>query len=79
MSLFISNSLGSSTNNYTYSANDEKLKDYPFGIIFTESNMGDSKVQPYKYNGKEFDGKCGLNVYDYGGLQHRMRVYNVII
>lgn len=38
---------------------------YPFGMTFTENNMGDSRVQPYKYNGKEFDGERGLNVYDY--------------
>ena len=38
---------------------------YPFGLTFTENNTGDSKAQPYKYNGKEFDGERGLNVYDY--------------
>ncbi|MFV0546257.1 MAG: RHS repeat-associated core domain-containing protein, partial [Bacteroides sp.] len=38
---------------------------YPFGMTFTENNTGDSKVQRYKYNGKEFDGERGLNVYDY--------------
>ncbi|MFV0547041.1 MAG: RHS repeat-associated core domain-containing protein, partial [Bacteroides sp.] len=38
---------------------------YSFGMTFTENNTGDSKVQPYKYNGKEFDGERGLNVYDY--------------
>ncbi|MFV0545958.1 MAG: RHS repeat-associated core domain-containing protein, partial [Bacteroides sp.] len=38
---------------------------YPFGMTFTENNTGDSKAQPYKYNGKEFDGERGLNVYDY--------------
>ncbi|MFV0545597.1 MAG: DUF5675 family protein, partial [Bacteroides sp.] len=38
---------------------------YPFGMTFTEDNTGDSKAQPYKYNGKEFDGERGLNVYDY--------------
>ncbi|NCC11575.1 MAG: RHS repeat-associated core domain-containing protein, partial [Bacteroidia bacterium] len=38
---------------------------YPFGMMFTENNTGDSKAQPYKYNGKEFDGERGLNVYDY--------------
>ena len=38
---------------------------YPFGLTFTENNTGDSKAQPYKYNGNEFDGERGLNVYDY--------------
>ena len=27
-------------------------------------------VQPYKYNGKEFDLMHGLNTYDYGARQH---------
>ena len=27
-------------------------------------------VQPYKYNGKEFDNMHGLNTYDYGARQH---------
>ena len=35
---------------------------YPFGGIFASS----ASVQPYKYNGKEYDGKKGLNWYDYG-------------
>lgn len=35
---------------------------YPFGGIFASTG----NVQPYKYNGKEFDGKKGLNWYDYG-------------
>ncbi|NCC11693.1 MAG: RHS repeat-associated core domain-containing protein, partial [Bacteroidia bacterium] len=38
---------------------------YPFGMTFMDNNTGDSKAQPYKYNGKEFDGERGLNVYDY--------------
>ncbi|MFV0546791.1 MAG: RHS repeat-associated core domain-containing protein, partial [Bacteroides sp.] len=131
MSLDITNSFGSATNNYTYSVDSKKLKVemkfgnqtkttdyvgnmiyengalkrilvdggyiendkyyyyiqdhlgnnrvvaqadgsvlhvshyYPFGMTFTENNTGDSRVQPYKYNGKEFDGERGLNVYDY--------------
>ncbi|MFV0546120.1 MAG: hypothetical protein ACK5ND_08005 [Bacteroides sp.] len=121
-SLSISNSLGSATNNYTYSADGEKLKVemkfggliettdyvgnmisengalkrilvdggyvengkyhfyimdhlgnnrivaqadgsviqtnhyYPFGMTFMEDGTHDAKAQPYKYNGKEFDG-----------------------
>ncbi len=35
---------------------------YPFGGIFASTE----NIQPYKYNGKEFDGKKGLNWYDYG-------------
>ena len=35
---------------------------YPFGGVFASSG----NVQPYKYNGKEYDGKKGLNWYDYG-------------
>ena len=35
---------------------------YPFGGTFASTNT----IQPYKYNGKEYDGKKGLNWYDYG-------------
>ena len=35
---------------------------YPFGGTFASTNA----IQPYKYNGKEFDAKKGLNWYDYG-------------
>ncbi len=35
---------------------------YPFGGVFANTN----NIQPYKYNGKEFDSKKGLNWYDYG-------------
>ncbi len=35
---------------------------YPFGGVF--ATMGN--VQPYKYNGKEYDTKNNLNWYDYG-------------
>lgn len=37
---------------------------YPYGLPFAEG-VEDSD-QPYKYNGKEFDPTCGLNLYDYG-------------
>ena len=33
---------------------------YPFGGVFASAG----NVQPYKYNGKEYDGKKGLNWYD---------------
>ena len=35
---------------------------YPFGGVFASS----SSVQPYKYNGKEYDSRKALNWYDYG-------------
>ena len=40
---------------------------YPFGGTFALSS---SSVQPYKYNGKELDRKCGLDWYDYGARQY---------
>ena len=39
---------------------------YPFGGVF--ANTGNT--QPYKYNGKEFDGKTGVNLYDYGARHY---------
>ncbi|WP_455589832.1 RHS repeat-associated core domain-containing protein [Bacteroides rodentium] len=39
---------------------------YPFGGVFASING----VQPYKYNGKEFDAKKGLNWYDYGARMY---------
>ena len=39
---------------------------YPFGGVFASSG----NVQPYKYNGKEYDGKKGLNLYDYGARMY---------
>ena len=39
---------------------------YPFGEVFAATN----NVQPYKYNGKEFDNKNGLNWYDYGARHY---------
>ena len=38
---------------------------YPFGGLFANST-----IQPFKYNGKEFDGKNGLNWYDYGARHY---------
>ena len=38
---------------------------YPFGGLFAGTS-----VQPFKYNGKEFDGKNGLNWYDYGARHY---------
>ena len=40
---------------------------YPFGGTFATSS---SSVQPYKYNGKEYDSKNGLNWYDYGARHY---------
>ena len=39
---------------------------YPFGGVFAATN----NIQPYKYNGKEFDSKNGLNWYDYGARHY---------
>ena len=39
---------------------------YPFGGVFASSG----NVQPYKYNGKEFDAKKGLNWHDYGARRY---------
>ena len=39
---------------------------YPFGGVFASTG----NVQPYKYNGKEFDTKKGLNWYDYGARHY---------
>jgi RHS repeat-associated protein len=39
---------------------------YPFGGIFASTG----NTQPYKYNGKEFDSKKGLNWYDYGARMY---------
>ena len=40
---------------------------YAFGMTSDESS---SSIQPYKYNGKEFDHMHGLNTYDYGARQY---------
>ncbi len=39
---------------------------YPFGGLFASS----SSVQPYKYNGKEYDSRKALNWYDYGAIHY---------
>ncbi len=39
---------------------------YPFGGVFASTG----NIQPYKYNGKEFDSKKGLNWYDYGARHY---------
>ena len=41
---------------------------YPYGMEFASNTNG--TVQPYKYNGKELDTKCGLNLYDYGARHY---------
>ena len=47
----------------------QSLDYYPFGAQFCH-NSTTSEVQPYKYNGKEFDNMHGLNTYDYGARQY---------
>ncbi len=44
----------------------EKTHYYPFGGLFADSD----NVQPYKYNGNEYDTKKGLNLYDYGARHY---------
>ena len=39
---------------------------YPFGGVFASTG----NAQPYKYNGKEYDTKKGLNWYDYGARHY---------
>ena len=39
---------------------------YPFGGVFASTG----NTQPYKYNGKEYDSKKGLNWYDYGARHY---------
>ena len=39
---------------------------YPFGGVFSST----TNVQPYKYNGKEYDTKKGLGWYDYGARHY---------
>ena len=39
---------------------------YPFGGVFAST----TNVQPYKYNGKEYDTKKGLTWYDYGARHY---------
>ena len=39
---------------------------YPFGLPMAEGTITEHNVQPYKYNGKEFQTALGLNQYDYG-------------
>ena len=44
---------------------------YPFGAPYADATaVKGAAVQPYKYNGKEFDHMHGLNTYDYGARQH---------
>ena len=43
---------------------------YPFGAQFCDGSAASGDMQPYKYNGKEFDKMHGLNTYDYGARQY---------
>ena len=73
----ISVPLHSTTNNYHLDNNREVVEAkgrilqrtnfYAFGLTSEESS---SSIQPYKYNGKEFDNMHGLNTYDYGARQY---------
>ena len=39
---------------------------YPFGTPFSDNTALNPDLQPYKYNGKEFESMHGRNAYDYG-------------
>ena len=43
---------------------------YPFGLPMAETTDGKQDEQPYKYNGKEFERKNGLNWMDYGARHY---------
>jgi len=43
---------------------------YPFGLPMAETSDGKQDEQPYKYNGKEFERKNGLNWMDYGARMY---------
>ena len=57
-------------NNRVVVASDGTVKEtnhyYPFGGLFAST----APAQPYKYNGKEFDTRNGLNWYDYGARHY---------
>lgn len=42
---------------------------YPFGLPMAVTTSAEQDKQPYKYNGKEFERKDGLNLYDYHARQ----------
>ena len=42
---------------------------YPFGGVFVST----TNVQPYKYNGKEYDANKGLNWHDYGARYYDIK------
>ena len=44
---------------------EQTMEYYPFGGIYGDVSTN-SGLQPYKYNGKEFDHSLGLDLYDYG-------------
>ena len=43
---------------------------YPYGLPMAETSDGKQNEQPYKYNGKEFERKNGLNWMDYGARMY---------
>ena len=43
---------------------------YPYGLPMAETSDGKQNEQPYKYNGKEFERKNGLNWMDYGARHY---------
>ncbi len=47
----------------------QRTEYFPFGTPFPDESWTGS-IQPYKYNGKEFDRMHGLNYYDYGARHY---------
>ena len=45
---------------------EQILNYYPFGAPFCDNTTLNPDLQPYKYNGKEFETMHGRNAYDYG-------------
>ena len=47
---------------------------YPFGLPMATASDSIQGLQPYKYNGKEFERKDGLKLYDYGARHYDAQV-----
>ncbi len=47
----------------------QKSEYYPFGMPMAETANSQQEVQPYKFGGKEFERKNGLNLYDFEARQ----------
>ncbi len=47
---------------------------YPFGMPFDDSYNTGKDVQPYKFGGKEYDTRSGLNLYDFHARQQNPEI-----